>query len=88
MTLKITDAEGNVVLDHPMWTDVQKSSEFGNWYYTGRVLNEKYDLANMAMIISNAKLQPGETYNYRLTANLATHDNVVVNESSFTYGQA
>ena len=88
VTLKITDSQGNVVLDHPMWVDVQKSQEYGNEYYTGRVLNEKYDLANMAMIISNAKLQPGETYHYTLTAKLATHDNIVVNESSFTYGQA
>ena len=88
VTLMITDSKGNVVLDHPMWVDAQKNAEYANQYYTGRVLNEKYDLANMSMIISNADLKPGETYHYTITANLATFDNVVVNESSFTYGQA
>ena len=31
-------------------------------------------------------LQPGESYNYTVTADLATFDHVVVNEGNFVYG--
>ena len=87
VTIHITDADGNVVLNHILWPDVQKSKEYGNYYFSGRVLNEKYDLANVAILLANTTFEKGETYHYTITANLSTFDNIQVHEGSFVFGQ-
>lgn len=86
VTLKITDSDGNVVLDKPYFVDVCKNSEFGNAYYRGRNFNTTCEMANLAIFLADAALQPGQSYNYTVTADLATFDHIVVNEGNFTYG--
>ena len=87
VTIYITDADGNVVLDHILWPDVQKSQEYGNYYFSGRVLNEKYDLSNVAILLANTTFEKGQTYHYTITANLSTFDSIQVHKSSFVFGQ-
>ncbi len=86
VTLKITDSQGNTVLDKPFFIDVQKNSEFGNAYFSGRQLNEKFNMADLGIFLTSVDLQPGESYNYTVTADLATFDHIVVNEGNFVYG--
>ena len=86
VTLKITDSQGNAVLDKPFFIDVQKNSEFGNAYFAGRQLNEMFNMADLGIFLTSVDFQPGESYNYTVTADLATFDHVVVNEGNFVYG--
>ena len=86
VTITITDSKGTAVLNRPVWVDVQKNSEYANQYFLGRTYNDNFDLANMAMHVSSASLQPGESYTYTITADLATFDHIVVHEGSFVYG--
>ena len=84
--LKITDSEGNAVLDHPMWVSSLKSGDWGGNSMETRSFNTSYDLSNFAIVLSNLVLEKGESYNYTVTACLSTFDNVVVHEGNFTYG--
>ena len=85
-TLKITDSQGNVVLDKPFFVDVQKNSEFGNAYYAGRQLNFYFNMSDLGIFVTNLDLEIGQTYSYTVTINLHTFDHVVVKEGSFAYG--
>lgn len=85
VTLKITDAQGNVVLDKPFFVDVVKNKDVG-YYYKARELNLEFDMADLAIFITGIALQPGESYNYTITADLATFDHITVKEGNFTYG--
>ena len=84
--LTITDGEGNEVLDHPIFTTAQKSSDYGGNYFTARMYTDSMDLADFAVVLTKLKLEEGKTYNYTLTACLATFDSIVVGEGSFAYG--
>ena len=84
--MKITDSKGAVVLEHPMFVDVHKNSDFGSAYYRGRNFNTTFEMANFAQLLSTVTFASGETYSYTVTADLATFDHIVVNEGSFTYG--
>ena len=86
VTLVITDSKGNVVLDQPYFVDVCKNSDMGSAYYRGRTFNTTCEMSNFAIYLANLDLKVGATYNYTVTANLATFDHIVVNEGSFTYG--
>ena len=86
VTLTITDEQGNTVLDRIMFVDVQKNADYGAAYYRGRNFNTTFEMASFAQLLSTVTLQPGKTYSYKVTANLATFDNIVVNEGSFQYG--
>lgn len=86
VTLTITDENGNTVLDRIMFVDVHKNSDYGAAYYRGRTFNTTFEMASFAQLLSTVTLQPGMTYSYKVTANLATYDNIVVNEGDFRYG--
>ena len=86
--LVITDSKGDVVLNHKMFTTVDKRADIGNADGIIRNYNETFDLYAFATPLSKIQLEPGETYSYSLTAHLGTYDSFVVKEDSFTYGQA
>ena len=86
VTLTIIDSEGNTVLDHPMFVSAQKYNDYGNNYYTGRSYTDAYDLSNFAMVMTRLPLEQGKSYSYKVTANLATFDDILVHEGEFTYG--
>ena len=88
VTLTILDSEGNEVLDHPMFATVQKRNDYGDNSFTARNYTDWYDISEFTKILSQTKLEKGESYTYTVTANLATFDNIVVHEGSFTYGAA
>ena len=66
--------------------NVTGGAYYGNNYYTGRSYTDTYDLSNFAMVMTRLPLEHGKTYSYKLTANLATMDDIVIHESEFTYG--
>ena len=86
--LVITDSKGNVVMNHRMFTTVDKRADIGNADGIIRNYNETFDLIAFATPLSKIQLEPGETYSYSLTAHLGTYDSFVVKEDSFIYGQA
>ena len=43
-------------------------------------------LSDFSAIVQQTKFQKGEKYSYSITASLATYDDVVVKEGSFTIG--
>ena len=86
VTLTITDDQGNEVLDHPIFTTAQKSNDYGGNYYTGRSYTDSMDLADFAVVLTKVKLEEGRSYDYTITASLATFDSIVVGEGSFNYG--
>ena len=86
VTLKITDSRGNVVTEHPYFSNCQKNDDYGSTHFTARNYVDHLNLAEFAAVLSRTDFQKGETYNYTLTANLATFDDFVVGEGQFTYG--
>lgn len=88
VTLEITDSEGNVVLNHPYWTTVNRFSDANSNDNGIRNYNDTFNMASFASALQNLQLEVGETYSYTVTANLATDDNIVVKTDSFTNGQA
>ena len=86
VTLKITDSQGVVVLEQPLFVDVHKNGDFGSAYYRGRNFNTTFEMATFAQVLANTSLSAGESYHYTVTADLATFDHIVVNEGNFTYG--
>ena len=86
VTLTIVDSKGNTVLDHPVFSTTQKSSDYGGNFFDSRFYKNSMDLADFAAILSRTSFQSGESYNYTVTANLSTFDNIVVHEGNFTYG--
>ena len=86
--LRITDSQGNEILNHPLWPSLGKFDDGGSNYDKARIYIDEYDIAGFAQVLTLVEFQKGETYSYTVTAGLATLDNIVVNEGSFTYGQA
>ena len=86
--LVITDSKGEEVMNHKMFTTVDKRADIGNADGIIRNYNETFDLIAFATPLSKIQLEPGETYSYTLTGNLGTHDSFVVKTDSFTFGQA
>ena len=86
VTLKITDSQGQVVLDHPLFTTSVKESDYGNNYFTARCYTDSLSMTDFAVVLSRLTFEKGETYFYTVTANLGTMDDILVNESSFTFG--
>lgn len=83
VTLKITDDQGNVVTEHPLFTNIQKNSDFGK---PARYYNDHMNLVDFSTVVAQLNFKKGETYHYTLTASLATFDDFVVNEGDFTLG--
>lgn len=88
VTLKVVDANGETLVEHPFFTTSQKNEDYNNHYFTARNYMDHLNLADMANVLSRVRFQQGETYHYTLTANLATFDDIPVHEGSFTYGAA
>ena len=86
--LVIKDSKGNEVLNHKMFTTVDKRADIGNADGIIRNYNETFDLIAFATPLSKFQFTKGETYSYTVTGHLHTYDDFVVHESSFTYGQA
>lgn len=86
VTLKITDSEGQTVVEHPIFVTAQKSSDYGGNYFAARTYVDNMDLADFAVVLTRVPLEQGGSYSYTLTADLATFDHIVVHEGSFTYG--
>ena len=83
--LTIVNEKGEEVLDHPQFTTVQKTADYGGLYFTGRMYTDWMDLSDFANIMSRTELAPGK-YTYKITACPATFDQIVVHESEFTIG--
>jgi len=84
--LTIVNSKGEEVLDHPYFTTAQKSSDYGGNYFTARMYTDWMDMGSFAGIMGMVQPEKGETYTYKVTAGLATLDQIVVHESEFTYG--
>jgi len=84
--LTITNSKGEEVLDHPMFTSCQRTSEYGGNYFTARMYTDWFDMAEFANIMTITPLEKGESYSYKITACPATFDQIVVHEGQFTYG--
>ena len=88
VVLEISDAQGNKVLNHPMFATVGKYYESNSNDNGIRNYNEEFNMANFATVLQNVQLEIGESYSYTVTARLATGDNIVVKTGSFVNGQA
>lgn len=86
VTLTITDSQGNVVLDHPMYTTVEMGSDFSSFHHLARSLNMNYDMAGFALALQNVTLKTGEKYSYTVTASLGTGDSFLLLTDGFTLG--
>lgn len=88
VVLELKDSQGNVVLDHKMYTSVGKNTDQGHPDGLMRIYLDEFDLAMFIMPLSKIQLEKGQTYSYTITGNLQTYDSFVVKEDSFIYGQA
>ena len=86
VTLKIEDSQGQVILDHPLFTTSIKEADYGNNYFAGRCYTDRLSMADFAAVLSRVSFEKGETYSYTVTANLGTYDDIQVHESTFTFG--
>lgn len=84
VTLRVTDSQGNEVLDHVQFTGAAKRGDTNG--YMQRCMWTDMDLAEFSAIVHETQFQAGEEYSYTITASLATYDDVVVKEGSFTIG--
>ena len=88
VSMVITDSQGNVVFDRWMFPTVAKRADNNSYDYQIRRVIMEYDLAGFAVPLRTVNFQPGETYHAVITGNLATGDSFVVNDFSFTHGNA
>ena len=82
----VTDEQGKVVMDHPIFPTAQKADDYGNGYFTGRSYTDSMYMADFAAALTTVKFQEGKDYQYTITASLATFEQIVVHEGSFHYG--
>ena len=82
----VTDEQGNVVMDHPIFPTAQKADDYGNGYFTGRSYTDSMYMADFAAALTKVKFQKGKDYQYTITASLATFEQIVVHEGSFHFG--
>lgn len=84
--LKITDDQGNVVMDHRMFTTVGRYYDHNFNDSIIRNYCDTYDLGHFASPLQNVALEKGRTYSYTITAYLATDDVFTLKEGSFVNG--
>lgn len=84
--LKITDDQGNVVMDHRMFTTVGRYYDHNFNDSIIRNYCDTYDLGHLASPLQNVALEKGRTYSYTITAYLATDDVFTLKEGSFANG--
>lgn len=83
-TLKITDSQGNVVLERVQFTGAAKRGDTNG--YLQRCMYTEMDMSDFSAIVQQTQFREGEEYSYTVTASLATYDDIVVKEGSFTVG--
>lgn len=84
VTLTITDSKGNTVFDHKMFTTAARRGETGDNDQIMRCYKDDYDMAYFATPLQNMTYVSGETYRYTITASLATYDEFLLKEDTFT----
>lgn len=85
VTLNITDSEGNLLVNKYFFPKASKFDD-ANQRLTGLAYVDSYDLANFGMFLQGIMFEPGETYEYTISAHLATGDEFLVKTDSFTQG--
>ena len=85
VTLNITDSEGNVLVNKYFFPKASKFDD-ANQRLTGLAYVDSYDLAIFSMFLQGFMFEPGETYEYTISAHLMTGDEFVVKTDSFTQG--
>lgn len=88
VNVTMVNSKGEEVMNHTMWTTVDKREDLGHNDGLLRNYLDEYDLVSFAMPLSKVQLEKGETYTYTITGNLHTYESFVVKEASFVYGQA
>ena len=86
VTLKITDSQGNVVMDQKMFTTAARRAETGDNDQIMRNYKDDYDMAYFGTPLQAVSFVKGETYSYTITARLGTYDEILLKEDSFTFG--
>ena len=81
--LKITDDQGNVVMDHRMFTTVGRYYDHNFNDSIIRNYLDNYDLGHFTSPLQNVALEKGRTYSYTISASLATGDTFLLKEGSF-----
>lgn len=87
VTMKITDEEGNVILDKVMFPKAGKFNR-GNVRVTSIAYIDYFDLAQFAVVLQDIMFEPGKTYSYTISAHLACDEDFVLKTDSFVQGQA
>ena len=89
VTLTVTDSKGDEVFKHVMWVAADRSSEFsGNRDNGIRNYHETFNMANFAVPLQYAEFKPGESYEYSISAYLATDETFDLTTGNFIYGTA
>ncbi|MBQ6839247.1 MAG: hypothetical protein IJO45_00965 [Oscillospiraceae bacterium] len=83
VTMVITDAQGNEVLNKKMFTRVEKITDYNEIGMYERYFVHEFDLANFTSTVLELGLEHGASYNATITANLMTFDKIVVKDYSF-----
>ena len=81
--LKIVDDQGNVVMDHRMFTTVGRYYDHNFNDSIIRNYLDNYDLGHFTSPLQNVAFQKDCTYSYTISAGLATGDTFLLKEGSF-----
>ena len=85
--MEITDSKGQPVMDKIIFPKTSKYDR-GNTRLSSLSYIDSCSMANFAMELQNVQFEKGETYSYKVTAHLATGDDLVIKEDSFVQGAA
>ena len=87
VTLTVTDSKGREAFKHTMWVASDRSSEFSGSRDNGiRNYHETFNMANFAVPLQYAEFKPGQTYQYSISAYIATDETFDLATGNFTYG--
>lgn len=86
VTMVITDEEGNEVFNHVMFPTVTKRLDNNSNDTQIRNVIMEYDLAGFAVPLKYVSFDIGGTYHATITGSLATGDDFVVKDFTFTNG--
>lgn len=88
VTLRVTNSKGELAFERTMWVGADRSTEFNSRDNGIRNYHDDYKMANFAVPMQYVELELGETYEYTISAYLATDDTFQLHSGSFTYGTA
>lgn len=89
VTMVITDGNGEEVYNHRIFTTSSKFSLDGSNHSRNRAVCKEYDLSSFTTPLrQQVAFVRGEAYHAQIYANLMTGDSILVQEVSFTNGQA